>query len=369
MAGLVEQNGADRIAGRLRLLVLVCLLVEDIEIAHIGDEPFGHGLDRHCKVDQTRGNGALGHAGVARAEVVGRLGKRQAAMLLDRLDAERAVAASAGKHDPDGTFGLVLGKGGKERVNRGALAAVGDGENAQTPVLDLKDAIGRHYINMIGADELVVFRDQHRHVRVARQNLRQHAFPLGSKVRDDDKGHAGLGRHGLEQILQRFDASCGGADANNGKGPIHRLPRQKGETSLGAGGCAKLRRALMNSKRLPLTCGEMHRRFAARQPLLRPVERFAGELNFLAQSQNLRACLRDQFDRADQPCAMLGIHRPLHGPGLCGRYWRRVDQHGASAPSRHADFSTISSIRKGQSAAAASGRLMLSSDLRSAATP
>src|SRR5207249_718323 len=100
-----------------------------------------------------------------------------------------------------------------------------------------------------------------------------------------------------------------------------------------------------------------------------PVERFAGELNFLAQSQNLRACLRDQFDRADQPCAMLGIHRPLHGPGLCGRYWRRVDQHGASAPSRHADFSTISSIRKGQSAAAASGRLMLSSDLRSAATP
>src|SRR5437660_3206834 len=97
-------------------------------------------------------------------------------------------------------------------------------------------------------------------------------------------------------------------------------PVRKGKRLLGRATAPKLRRALMNSKRLPLTCGEMHRRFAARQPLLRPVERFAGELNFLAQSQNLHACLRDQFDHADQPCAMLGINRPLHGPGLCGRY-------------------------------------------------
>jgi hypothetical protein len=205
--GLLEQNGADRPADRLCLLVLVDLLVQDVKVAHVGDELFRHGFDGHRKVDQTRGDGALGHAGMARTGVVGRLSERQAAMLLDRLDAERAVAASAGKHNADGTFGLVVRKGGEERVNRGALATVGDRANAQPPLRDLEDAIGRRHINMIGADELVVFRDQHRHARVARQNFRQHAFPLGGKVGDDDKGHAGFGRHSLEQILKRFHAS------------------------------------------------------------------------------------------------------------------------------------------------------------------
>jgi hypothetical protein len=42
-----------------------------------------------------------------------------------------------------------------------------------------------------------VFCDQYRHARIVRQNFWQHAFPLGSEVGDDDKGHAGFGRHGL----------------------------------------------------------------------------------------------------------------------------------------------------------------------------
>jgi len=123
----------------------------------------------------------------------------------------------------------------------------------------------------------------------------------------------------------------------------------------------------MNSKRLPLTCGEMHRRFAARQPLLRPVERFAGELNFLAQSQNLRACLRDQFDRA-RCSESIGLSMAPSGAVDIGDVLINTAQ-ARFVPYRRADFYRVSSIRKGQSAAAASGRLMLSSDLRSAATP
>jgi hypothetical protein len=48
----------------------------------------------------------------------------------------------------------------------------------------------------------------------------------GSEVGDDDKGHAGLGRHGLKQIFKRFHASGGGADADYGKWLIHRLSQQ-----------------------------------------------------------------------------------------------------------------------------------------------
>src|SRR5262245_55460717 len=47
---------------------------------------------------------------------------------------------------------------------------------------------------------------------------------MGSQVGDDHKGHAEVGRHGLEQMFERFNAPGGGAYANDGKGLIHRLP-------------------------------------------------------------------------------------------------------------------------------------------------
>jgi hypothetical protein len=50
---------------------------------------------------------------------------------------------------------------------------------------------------------------------------------MRGEMGDDDEGHAWLGRHGLEQISERFDASRGGADANDGKGVIHRVPAVK----------------------------------------------------------------------------------------------------------------------------------------------
>ena len=49
------------------------------------------------------------------------LSKGDAAPLLDRLDAERAVGIAAGHHDPDGVFALILGQRAEEDVNRLAL--------------------------------------------------------------------------------------------------------------------------------------------------------------------------------------------------------------------------------------------------------
>jgi hypothetical protein len=70
-------------------------------------------------------------------------------------------------------------------------------------------------MNVIGTDVL------YRHAHIA---FRQHAFPFGSEVGDDDKGHARFGRHGLEQLSKHFPASRGGADANNGKARIRGVP-------------------------------------------------------------------------------------------------------------------------------------------------
>jgi hypothetical protein len=61
---------------------------------------------------------------------------------------------------------------------------------------------------MVGTNLLPLLRDQDRHARIARQDFRQQAFPMGRKVGDDDKGHAGVRRHGLEQLFERFNASC-----------------------------------------------------------------------------------------------------------------------------------------------------------------
>src|SRR5262249_42676325 len=64
--------------------------------------------------------------------------------------------------------------------------------------------------------------------------------PMGSQVGDDHKGHAQVGRHGLEQMLERFNAPGGGAYANDWKWPIHRLPPSaRGGTSACDGRIAK----------------------------------------------------------------------------------------------------------------------------------
>jgi hypothetical protein len=74
---------------------------------------------------------------------------------------------------------------------------------------------------MITFDDLIVLGDFHRHARVACQDLRQHAFPLWCEMGNDDEGHAGIRRHHLEQMLERFDAARGRANSNDGKTLLH----------------------------------------------------------------------------------------------------------------------------------------------------
>src|SRR5260221_14409558 len=72
------------------------------------DELRRHLLDRQHKIHQPGGDGAVRHAVETRGDAG--LSDGEPAMLLDCLDAERAVAAAAGENDADRILLLVLGE-------------------------------------------------------------------------------------------------------------------------------------------------------------------------------------------------------------------------------------------------------------------
>ena len=80
-----------------------------------------HRLDRQHMVDKAAGDRTLRHAALGVVIELG-LAQGQAAMLLDRSDAERPVAAIAGEDDADRILALVLRQRDQEGVDRGAAS-------------------------------------------------------------------------------------------------------------------------------------------------------------------------------------------------------------------------------------------------------
>ncbi len=82
----------------------------------------GQVLDRGHEIHQPCTGGALRHsAHGVRVEL--RLRQSEAAELLDRLDADGAIAADARQHDPDRAVLLVFGERGEKRVDRAPMLA------------------------------------------------------------------------------------------------------------------------------------------------------------------------------------------------------------------------------------------------------
>src|SRR5580704_19348307 len=83
-------------------------------------------LDRCDVIDETRRRRAARHPD-HRGFVEFRLSEREAAMLLDRLDPQRSVAAETRQDNADGAVFLILRKGGKKRVDGAAILPRGGG--------------------------------------------------------------------------------------------------------------------------------------------------------------------------------------------------------------------------------------------------
>ena len=222
VADLIAQDGADLAARRFGALFLgvpwqgLDQLAGRHEAADIADQLVGHRLDRQHEIDQSGGDGAGGHAAMSWGAVIAALRDRQPAMLLDRLDAERSVAAAAGQHDADGVVASVLGQAGEEQVDR-VLRALRTRERLQPepPALDDQGVIGWDDVDVVGLDRGLVPRLHHRHGGEAAEDLVQHAGPMRGEVRHHHEGHAAFGRHRAEQALERLDATGGGADADD----------------------------------------------------------------------------------------------------------------------------------------------------------
>ena len=64
---------------------------------------------------------------------------------------------------------------------------------------------------------LIMVRDLgDRHRGRAGENMRKLALAIRRQVQDDDVGETKVGRQRAEKVLERFDASGGGADAAHG---------------------------------------------------------------------------------------------------------------------------------------------------------
>ena len=94
--------------------------VEHVEVAGVFRKLFRHRLDGNGEIDQAAGDGAVRHAGETGAGRAFGLREDEAALFLDRLDAEDAIVAAARQDDADGVFAAIL-RERRRRKRRSAL--------------------------------------------------------------------------------------------------------------------------------------------------------------------------------------------------------------------------------------------------------
>jgi hypothetical protein len=202
------------------------------------DLRFGDGTDQRCQpflvarqVDEAGRQFAhrqhhVGHLGRdhrPRHALVRRfprvLHQHQAARLLDRLGAHRAVRAAA-RQDHRESVAVVFGQRAEEEIDRGApFPIVVERGRGDRGFADSQAAIGRDYVHGIRLqiECLAVVHLDHVHSRAPGQDARQLAFMIRRQVHHHHEGEAEVGGQRVEELAQRLDASGGGADAHNGQ--------------------------------------------------------------------------------------------------------------------------------------------------------
>ena len=169
---------------------------------------------REHEVHQPGGDGTLGHPVVL--GLVGVLHDGEAALLLDLLDAERAIRPRPGKDDADRVPVVGAGEGAEEVV---------DGCPLNAPLLQLRKAeVGvdgvevlprRDDVDAVRLQRRLVrhLRDGHFHMRL--EQVGEVALVLGREVHHDDKGQPALLRYVREERLESVQPPCRSPDADD----------------------------------------------------------------------------------------------------------------------------------------------------------
>ena len=179
-------------------------------------------LGRHRRhgqqvVDEAAGHRAVRHAGHC-LPVVLRLGEDEPAVLLDRAQAARPVAARARQHDADGVARLVLGEGREATVDRPAVRPRRRGPgNDQPTESDRHRRVRRNDEHRVRRQQHAVLGFHHLHVDMRREQADQQALVSGIEMLDQHECHAGVGRQMVQKFGERVQPARRGADRHGQK--------------------------------------------------------------------------------------------------------------------------------------------------------
>ena len=150
------------------------------------------------------------------------LGEGDAAVRLDRLEAERAVGAVARQDDADGPA-LLDGGQRAEQVVDGHVQPAGrrPRSEGQCRAVQGHVRIGRQNIDVIYFDREAIDRFPDRHRGGSGEDVRQLRLAVRFQVHDEEQRQTGIGRQGTQQFDEGFQSAGGCADADHGKGQIH----------------------------------------------------------------------------------------------------------------------------------------------------
>jgi hypothetical protein len=181
----------------------------------------GDSRGRQNKINGSSRDRARGHSRPSRCFRV--LRERDAAFLLDGLQAHRPVRSATGEKNAYGRGLPRTCQGGKEFVdgmvgNRGALPR----NQLQSAARDDHAVIGRNHVYAVPLNHQAVGYLEDRQSGRFREKLRQSARVLGGQMLNHHDGHPRPRGHGLQKLCQGLQPSGRRAHADNRKGSTPR---------------------------------------------------------------------------------------------------------------------------------------------------
>jgi hypothetical protein len=157
-----------------------------------------------------------------RGGALGALRHRQAAMLVDRFDAEGPVAAEARQHGADRVIPKVLRERDEQHVDRMPFPRrAGIRCQDEAPAGDAGQHPGRHDIDVVSLQHGARRGGLDLQAAIPGKDLRKCAFAIRIEMQQDDVGDASAGLCGAEKGLQGLYTAGGGANSCHGGWIVH----------------------------------------------------------------------------------------------------------------------------------------------------
>lgn len=192
----------------------------------------GDGLRRQDEIHAATVDGMLGHVGVLGAVFI--LGEGDPPCPLDFGQSCRAVTTGAGEKYADGPFLPIGSQRAQEAVN-GQMRHGGpvSRRELQLPPLDGHAGVGGDDIDMVGLDHRGALDLCDGNGHVASEKGRKLAFVHRIEMLDEHESHACVRGNVLQELPERFQATCGGANANYREDHVRTSLSRRGDARFG----------------------------------------------------------------------------------------------------------------------------------------